>query len=114
MKVSEFKMKLVHGINGFIDDYFGTNTTKDRLINTTLKIYVEQNQNALDDIINLFANSNNEINANEILTKYADIIGDKGIVFDIRDFIKSPFLKPILPDKVLLIKKEDILNILEN
>lgn len=113
MKVQEFKMKVINGVNGFIDDYFGANTKVDKFINATLKIMVKQNQHMLDDVIMLFADKDGMIDAQDILTQYAEIIGEKGIVFDIKDFVSSPVIRPLLPDKVLLIKKEDILNILD-
>lgn len=113
MKVSEFKMKVIHGVNGFIDDYFGSSTKTDKFINATLKIMVKQNQHVLDDVINLFADKDGMIDAKEILCQYAEIVGEKGIVFDIKDFVTSPIIRPMLPDKVLLIKKDDILNILD-
>lgn len=111
MKVIEFKSKLINGINKFIDTYFGSQSIQDKFINTTIKILIIQNQNKYDDILNLFADENGEIDENLILEKYSDILND-GFIFDIRNYVKSDILKSILPNKALKITKGDIVNMM--
>ena len=48
IKIHEFKMKLVDGIEGLIDTYFSGGGISDRLINATVKIIVNQNVDKLD------------------------------------------------------------------
>lgn len=112
MKVSEFKLKVVNGINGLIDDYFGGNDIKEKLINSTLKIIVKQNQHKYDYLLDIFTDEKGEINISSIIDEYSKIIGDDGLVLDIRDFIKNEWLKGTLPNKALKIKKEDVINML--
>ena len=112
MKVSEFKLKVVNGINMLIDDYFGGNNIKEKLINSTLKIIVKQNQHKYDYLLDIFTDEKGEINVSSIIDEYSKIIGDDGLILDIRDFIKNEWLKGALPDKALKIKKEDIINML--
>ena len=38
MKIQEFKLRIVQGANNLIDDYFGTTSIVDKLINSTLKM----------------------------------------------------------------------------
>ena len=111
MKVSEFKLRLVSGINKFIDDYFGSESISDRFINATLKIIVAQNQNKYDDLLNLFANENGGVDEDLILEKYSDVLGN-GFLFDIRNYVKNDMLKSLLPNKALRITNDDIMNIL--
>ena len=66
MKISEFKLKTLNGINGLIDTYFCGNDIKDKFINATLKIFVKQNINKYDDILMLFANADDEIDIADI------------------------------------------------
>ena len=41
------------------------------------------------------------------------MFGNKDIVIDIRDYIKNDFIKGILPNKSLIIKSNDILDMLK-
>ena len=42
------------------------------------------------------------------------VFNDDGFVFDIRDYIKNDIIKSLLPNKALIIKKEDFENIYNN
>ena len=46
--------------------------------------------------------------------KYAEQFANGGVKFDIKQFVDSDFLKGFLPDKFLLIGKDDILKILKD
>ena len=108
MKASEFKLSVVSGLNNLIDDYFGTNTMADKFINSTLKILVKQNTYKLDDILNIFADERGIIDENIILEEYSKVIGESGFVLDLRDFVKNDLIRNLLPNKALIIKKEDL------
>lgn len=108
MKASEFKLSIVTGVNNLIDDYFGTNTTADKFINSTLKILVRQNTYKLDNILGIFADENGCIDENIILEEYSKVIGDNGFILDIRDFVKNDLIRSILPNKALIIKRNDL------
>ena len=112
MKVSEFKLRLMTTANELIDVYFGDSTVADKMINSTLKILVKNNIHKADDIINLFADKNGEINVNEIVDEYAKQLGDEGVQFDIKDYIKNDFIKSLMPNKFLLITKDDLMKLL--
>ena len=73
---------------------------------------MKQNLYKVDDILKIFADQNGEINPQEILVEYAQQIGDNGITIDIRDYINNDMLKNMRPNKILIIKKEDILNLI--
>lgn len=112
MKISEFKLKVVKGINGLIDDYFGSSSMTDKFLNATLKIIVKQNQHKYDGILELFTDENGEIDEKMIMEEYSDILGRDGFVVDIRDYVKSDMIKQMLPNKALKITKDDIIDIL--
>jgi hypothetical protein len=112
MKAGEIKLKLVNSVNRLIDTYYGMPTISEKLINATLKVIVKQNLYKVDDILKIFADQNGEINPQEILVEYAQQIGDNGITIDIRDYINNDMLKNMMPNKILIIKKEDILNLI--
>ena len=114
MKASEFKLSIVQGVNNLIDDYFGTYSVADKFINSTLKIMVRQNTYKLDDIMNLFTDEHGCIDENIIIEEYSKIIGESGFVFDIRDLVKNELIKNMLPNKALVIKKEDLRKMFTN
>ena len=61
----------------------------------------------------LFADANGDINAEEIINEYINIIDESGYVFDLKQYIDNDTIKSFIPDKVLVIKREDILSILK-
>ena len=111
MKVSEFKIKIINWLNRTIDTYFGSDNISDKFLNATLKILVTQNQNKYDDILNVFADENGEIDEELIVDKYSEAIGN-GFIFDIRDYIKNDLIRSMLPNKALKITRDDMLGLL--
>jgi hypothetical protein len=81
------------------------------MINATLKVLVKQNVYKIDGILNLFADQNGNINPQDVLMEYANQIDDNGVVIDIKQYINNDTLKQFIPNKVLVVKKEDILNL---
>ena len=114
MKASEFKLCIVSGVNNLIDDYFGTHSMADKFINSTLKILVKQNTYKLDNIVDIFADEHGVIDENIIIEEYSKVIGESGFVLDIREFIKNDMIRNLLPNKALIIKKDDIRKMLQN
>ena len=112
MKASEVKKKLIGFANGLIDTYFSSTSLSDKMINSTLKIIVKQNSYRADNVLKLFADEKGEIDMKEIVYEYAEKIGDSGITFDLRDYVNNDFMKQYLPNKVLIIKKDDIMSLL--
>lgn len=111
MKAGEVKMRLSNTVIRMIDTYFGGNNISDKFINSTLKIIVKQNIYKVDNILSLFSDQNGEINTSEIAREYANMIDEHGFAFDLRKYVDNDLIKGMLPDRVLIIKREDILNI---
>ena len=112
MKIGEVKIRLVKAVMGMIDAYFGGNGLNEKFINSTLKILVKQNAYKVDSMLELFADQNGEIDATEIVAEYAIMIEENGYVFDLKQYVENDMIKALMPDKVLVIKREDILKIL--
>ena len=113
MKLSEIKIRLTNTANSLIDTYFSEKGLTEKFINSTLKLIVKQNIHKIDDMLVLFTDANGEIDAEAVVNEYANMIGEEGMVFDLREHFTNPLVKNMLPDKVLVIKKEDILSILK-
>ena len=77
-----------------------------------LKILIKQNAYKVDSVLGLFADKDGEINATEIVAEYANMLDENGYIFDIKQYVENDMIKSLIPDKVLVVKREDILNIL--
>lgn len=111
MKTGEVKLRLSNSVMNLIDTYFCGNTLNEKFINSTLKILLKQNVYKIEPMLNLFADKNGDINVDDIVDEYSKMFDDKGLVFDLKDYINDNTIKSFIPDKVLIIKKEDILNL---
>ena len=112
MKTGEVKIRLMKTVMGMVDTYFSGSTINEKFINSTLKILIKQNAYKVDSVLGLFADKDGEINATEIVAEYANMLDEKGYIFDIKQYVDNDMVKSLIPDKVLVVKREDILNIL--
>jgi hypothetical protein len=112
MKPGEVKMKFCNSVMNMIDTYFGGTAINEKFINSTLKIILKQNLYKIDSVLNLFCDQNGDINASEIVAEYANMLGENGYIFDLKQYIDNDMIKSLIPDRVLVIKREDILNFL--
>lgn len=113
IRMSEFKFKLINGLEGLIDTYFSPDNIKDRFINATVKIIVNQNIDKLDDFIALFADKDGFIDTDLIIREYGKAFGTDKLIFDMRDFVNNDMIKRALPNKALALELNDLANILE-
>lgn len=113
IRMSEFKFKLINGLDGLIDMYFSPDNIKDRFINATVKIIVNQNIDKLDDFITLFADKDGFIDTDLLIREYGKAFGTDKLVLDMRDFVNNDMIKRALPNKALALELNDLANILE-
>ena len=112
MKVAEVKIRLINTANSLIDTYFNGSDFTEKFLNSTLKIVLKQNIHKLDDVFALFTDKYGEIDLKMMIDEYSNMISENGIIFDLKDFVSNEFVKNMLPNKVLVLKKEDIMSIL--
>ena len=113
MKATELKLRIQTVAENLINVYFGETNIVDKLTNSTLKVLLRNNMYQLDDLLKLFADKNGEIDAQSVINTYVEQFSD-GIQFDIKKYIKNDFIRNVLPDKTLIITKEDLLKIIPN
>ena len=89
-----------------------TPTVMEKMINATLKVLVKQNAYKIDGMLELFTDQNGNINPQDILLEYANQIDENGIIVDIKQYINNDTLRNFLPNKVLVLKREDILSLI--
>lgn len=112
MNISELKMRLLNKANSLIDIYFNGNGLTEKFINSTLKIVMKQNIHKIDNIFELFADKNGDIDLHMLINEYSKMIPEEGITFDLKEHINNELVRNMIPDKVLLIKREDIMSII--
>jgi hypothetical protein len=47
-----------------------------------------------------------------LINEYSKMIPEEGITFDLKEHINNDLIKNMIPDKVLIIKKDDIMSIM--
>lgn len=112
MKIGEVKMRLSRTAFDLVDTYFGGSAINEKFINSTLKLLIKQNLYKVDSVLELFTDQFGEINMNDVVHEYSNMIDEQGLVFDIKKYVDNDVIKSLIPDKVLIIKRDDILNIL--
>ena len=113
IKIHEFKLKLVNGVEGLVDTYFSGGSISDRLINATVKIIINQNVDKLDEFIELFADKNGYVDTDVIIREYGKAFGTDKFILDLRDFVSNDIVRRALPNKALAIRIDDIARIFE-
>lgn len=108
MKIAELKLRLLSGANNLIDDYFGSGSISDNMLNATLKLLVRQNEHKMDSVLNMFADEKGEIDGNVVVEEYSKVFGNEGVIIDIKDFVKSNTVRSFLPDKCLKVTQDDL------
>lgn len=112
MRIDEVKMKVSNALLNMIDTCFGGNNINEKFINSTLKIIVKQNIYKIDSVLHMFADQNGEIDINEIINEYSNIIDEKGVTINLKEYVNNDMLKSFIPNKILIIKREDLFNLL--
>ena len=112
MNISELKMRLLNKANSLIDIYFNNQGLTEKFINSTLKIIMKQNIHKIDNIFELFADKDGNVDLNMLVNEYAKMIPENGITFDLKEHIDNELIRNMIPDKVLIIKRDDIMSIM--
>lgn len=113
IKIHEFKLKLVNGVEGLVDTYFSGGSISDRLINATVKIIINQNIDKLDEFMELFADKNGYVDTDVIIREYGKAFGTDKFILDLRDFISNDMVRRVLPNKALAIRIDDVARMFE-
>ena len=109
MKIDEFKLKLLKFGNNLIDSYFPNNNLIDRTSSSMLKYILKNKINELDGMIQLFKTSENEIDIDEFIDFMKENMIGSGLRINLHDYVSpDSFIATMLPDRTLLITKDDL------
>lgn len=112
MKVSEFKLRLIKFGNKLIDVYFPGDDISERMISASAKYILKNKVNELDNILEMFS-QNGDLNVDEFLEFMKDNMIKDGLKINAHDYFdkNSAFLS-IIPNRTLIITKDDLNDIL--
>jgi glycosyltransferase involved in cell wall biosynthesis len=65
----------------------------------------------LKDIEIICVNDGSTDDSLDIINEYAKMIDENGYIFDLKDYVNDETVKKLIPNKILVIKREDILNL---
>lgn len=109
MKSDEFKLKVLKFGNNLIDSYFPDNNMIDRTGSSMLKYILKNKINDFDSMLSLFENSEHEIDIDEFIEFMKENMIGSGLRINLHDYIpEKSFLSSIVPDRTLLITKDDL------
>ena len=115
MKIDELKLRINNFAGEIIDMYFPPVDFFGKMKNATMKLWVDQNIWKLDAILDQFKDINGEINVECIKKHYEDVLFENGeLRLDINEMIPDNLetLKTLLPNKIILLHKNDLYKLL--
>lgn len=109
MKVDEFKLKLMKFGNNMIDSYFPGSSMMDKTANSMIKYILKNKINDIDPILNMFAKGDGDIDIDDFVDFMKTNMIGNGLKLNFHDYIsESNILKGIIPNRTLLITKDDL------
>lgn len=112
MKIDELKQYIVPRLYNIIDGWFDTQSMQDRFINGTLKTIIQANINKYDYILSLFGNENGDIDLSLLKEEMKKTMQNR-YEMDVKE-LTSKWNIPsfLLPNKVLLITRDELMELL--
>ena len=106
MKIEELKTNFVTKSDNLLNAWFDTPTLSDNIFKGIGKTIIQSNINKYDNVINLFADENGDLNIDQLIENVISKLPEK-MEIDIQKMIGIPF------NKILLISRQDIVNLLK-
>lgn len=112
MKIPEFKIRTISKLNSLIDQWFD-NGIQDGIINGVLKTLIKNNKDKYDSMIELFVDDKGEVDLS-LLHQQLDKNITNDIELDLREIVNKLGIPIYLvPNKILYLSKNDILELLK-
>lgn len=112
MKKEELEYSIIQYVHQLINDVLPESGLLSKLSNRTAKFWVEQNQWRLDEILSVFTNKDGCIDTEKLAEMYEDVLFENGeLRLSLRE-IAPEGVKAMLPDKIMIFKKDDLHKIL--
>lgn len=109
MKINELKSRVLNNGSGLIDKIFDTNSIQDKMCNGLLRTVLRANIDKYDDLLKLLTDPNGDIIMDEIIK----MIPEK-IDIDLTEYaIRWDIPRWMIPNKIVLLTRDDILEIIK-
>lgn len=108
MKKEELKDNLHKGLYGLVDEWFDGSNLPDTLFNGMAKTVISSNINKFDGYMELITNENGDIMTDDLINNVVNQLPEK-IEIDLKQYINLPFV----PNKILILTKNDITQIIK-
>ena len=108
MKKEELKYSIKQYVLQLINDVLPESGILGKLSNRTAKYWVEQNQWRLDEILSVFTDKDECIDTQKLAEMYEDVLFENGELRLSLKEIAPDSVKTMLPDKIMIFKKDDL------
>jgi hypothetical protein len=108
MRKEELKYSITQYINQLINDVLPESGILGKLSNRTAKYWVEQNQWRLDEILSVFTDKDECIDTEKLAEMYEDALFENDELRLSLKEIAPESVKAMLPDKIMIFKKDDL------
>lgn len=115
MKVDELKLRINNFAGELIDMYVPPIDFFGKMKNATMKLWVDQNMWKLDNILDQFADQNHCIDVQKVKTMYENVLFENDeLRLDLYELLPESMenIKQFLPNKIILLKKQDLYKLL--
>ena len=108
MRKEELKHSIIQYVHQLINDVLPESGLISKLGNRTAKYWVEQNQWRLDEILSVFTDKDECIDTEKLAEMYEDALFENGELRLSLKEIAPESVKTMLPDKIMIFKKDDL------
>lgn len=115
MKIDELKLRINNFAGELIDMYVPATDFFSKMKNATMKLWVDQNMWKLDMVLEQFADQNRCIDVDKVKMYYENALFENGeLKLDVVGMIPDnmEMLKQILPNKIVILHKQDLYKLL--
>ena len=112
MKQEQFIQHIINQLNNILDEWFDQNTLQDQASKAIVKTILEANKHKFHSMLNIVTDETGEVRT-DILIKHLEDMLPASINIDLQQYAEQFNIpKFIVPNKILLLTKEDIKHIL--
>ena len=108
MKKEELKYSIKQYVLQLINDVLPESGFLGKVGHRTAKYWVEQNQWRLEEILSVFTDKDECIDTKKLAEMYEDVLFENGELRLSLKEIAPDSVKPMLPDKIMIFKRDDL------
>lgn len=112
MKQEQFIQHIINQFNNILDQWFDQNTLQDNATKAIVKTIIEANKHKFHSMLNIVTDENGEVRTDILMKNLEDML-PASINIDLQQYADQFHIpKMFVPNKILILDKTDIRNIL--